>query len=90
MSRQKKDPSLTRIIIIILAIGSAVLLTLRLADWFVSDIWPSTVAASADESLAAARSLLEEGNLEQAREALDPIIRQIGRASCRERVYGLV
>jgi len=77
MSRQKKDPSLTRIIIIILAIGSAVLVTLRLADWFVSDIWPSTVAASADESLAAARSLMDEGNLEQAREALEPIIRRV-------------
>jgi tetratricopeptide (TPR) repeat protein len=79
MAKYKRDPGLGRIILIILVIGAAGLTVLKINDWFQGRLIQS-VEASAEDTLSKARALVDEGQLAEARELVDPIIARVERA----------
>ncbi|MBN2307453.1 MAG: L,D-transpeptidase family protein [Candidatus Hydrogenedentes bacterium] len=77
MSARKDDPSLTKIIIIILAIGAAGYGVWRGARWFNDEYIGGATTAKAPESLDMARTYIEEGRTAEAREVLRPIVARV-------------
>lgn len=77
MVKRKSDPSLTKIIIALLAVGAIGVGVLRFSDWFNRNYIGAEVEASAMDNITKARSLAEQGNVIEARELLRPILMRV-------------
>lgn len=78
MAKSNRNSGLGRIILIILLIGGVGIAVLKINNWFQGRLVQS-VEAGAEDTLKKARALLDEGQLAEARELLDPIITRVKR-----------
>lgn len=73
MYKSRRDPSLNRIILVLVAICGAVFGVYHTARWFDNGPTSGTVEASAIATIESARQLVKEGKNDEARELLVPI-----------------
>lgn len=73
MYKSRKDPSLTKIIVVLVALIGAAFGVYRVTQWFGGGGSVGRVEASAQANIESARTLLKEGRSSEARELLTPI-----------------
>lgn len=71
--KSRKDPSLTKIILVLVALICAAFGVYRVTQWFGSGGSVARVEARAQENIETARAFLADGRTEEARELLVPI-----------------
>lgn len=81
MRKRSNEPSLTKIIGIIVLIGGVVFAIVRGAQWFNEDFLVTAVEESAETDLARAQSLIAQGNTAEAKALLAPIIARVDNPS---------
>ncbi len=72
--KKKNDPSLFKIIVILIAISAAAYGVFRASRWFTEDFVAGTVEAEASVNLDEARELLDRGETAEAKQLLTPIV----------------
>lgn len=73
MYKSRKDPSLTKIIVVLVALIAAAFGVYRITRWFGDGGSVGRVEASAQANIETAKSLLADGRRNEARELLSPI-----------------
>jgi lipoprotein-anchoring transpeptidase ErfK/SrfK/Tfp pilus assembly protein PilF len=71
--KSRKDPSLPKIILVLIVLLGAAFGIYRVSQWFVSGESVARVEATAQEDIETARGYLADGRTEEARQLLDPI-----------------
>jgi lipoprotein-anchoring transpeptidase ErfK/SrfK/soluble cytochrome b562 len=71
--KKKKEPSLFKIIVVIVAIGAAGYGVFTGSRWFTGDVVSGAIESDAPVNLDQAQALLDEGKVEEARKVLRPI-----------------
>ena len=77
MRRRRKDPSLAKIITVIVAVGVLAVLGLRGWQWVRENVIDGNVEANAPQDLETARNLAESGQHEEAKRLLGPIVSRV-------------
>lgn len=81
MFSRKEDPSLVKIILVLVLLCGAAFGGLRAVQWFNNDFVGGRVEAAASTDLDRAQELLEQGATGEARELLKPIIARVDDAA---------
>lgn len=74
--KKKREPSLIKIILVLVAISGSAYGVFRGSRWFTEDYVSGAVEAEAPVNLDEARNLLEAGNVAEAKELLKPIVKR--------------
>ena len=75
--RKRDDPSLGKIVVIILLVGIALLGIAKFSQWFNEKYIGGNIAATAPASIAEAEQHIDEGAVEEARRLLNPIVKRL-------------